>query len=281
MVAAALLSLYVVWGSSYLAIRFALEGFPPLLMAGLRFLAAGGALYVFLRLRGAPPPRPPEWKGAAVIGIILLVGGTGGVTLSEKWVASGLASLAVAAVPLWAALFGLLAGQRLRRREMVGLALGFGGVIILNLEGDFRAHPQGFAILLLATLAWSFGSVWSRRWTMPPGLMSAAAQNLAAGLFIVPAGLLAGERFPGTLAWRPVLALAYLVLFGSIVGFSAYLFLLARVRPSVATSYAYVNPAVAVLLGLTVGGETVSATGLLAMVVIIAGVMLVLLGHRG
>ncbi len=274
-VLAALAAVYVVWGSTYLAIRFALEGFPPFLMAGVRFLIAGTALFVWLRLRGAAAPTGKQWGGAALVGGLLLLGGNGGVVLAEQWVASGLTALGVATVALWSALFAGLWGQWPRRLEWVGLAVGFAGVALLNLEGNLRASPAGAAALLVATTSWALGSMWSRHLELPRGFMAAAAEMLAGGVLLVAAGLLTGEKLvqpPGPRAW---LALAYLVVFGSWIGFSAYIFLLRRVRPAVATSYAYVNPVVAMLLGVTLAGERITAVEWLALPVILGGVALV------
>ncbi len=276
---AALLAVYVVWGSTYLAIRFALEGLPPLLMAGARFLVAGGVMFAVLWLRGAPTPTAGQWRNASLVGGLLLLGGNGGVVVAEQWVASGLAALGVATVALWSALFAGVWGQWPRRVEWLGLAVGFAGVALLNLDGNLRASPAGAVALLVATVSWAFGSMWSRHLDLPSGLMAPAAQMLAGGTLLVVAGGLTGEAVPHAIALRPLLALAYLVVFGSWVGFSAYLYLLRRVRPAVATSYAYVNPAVAMILGVAFAGERITPTEWLAMPVILAGVALVVVAH--
>jgi drug/metabolite transporter (DMT)-like permease len=275
LVVVALLAVYVVWGSTYLAIRVALEGFPPFLMAGLRFLVAGGVLYLVLRLRGAPAPGRTQWGGATVVGGLLLLGGNGGVVVAEQWVASGLAALGVATVALWSAIFSGLWGQWPRRLEWVGLAVGFGGVALLNLEGNLRASPAGAIALLVATVSWAFGSMWSRHLDLPAGLMASAAEMLAGGSLLLVTSVVVGEKVPRALGARPLLALAYLVVFGSWVGFSAYIYLLRRVRPTVATSYAYVNPVIAMALGVAFAGEHITPTEWVAMPVILAGVALV------
>jgi drug/metabolite transporter (DMT)-like permease len=279
LVVVSLLAVYVVWGSTYLAIRVALEGFPPFLMAALRFLLAGGVLYVVLRLRGAPAPRRRQWGGAALVGGLLLLGGNGGVVMAEQWVASGLAALGVATVALWSAIFAGLWGQWPRRLEWVGLAVGFAGVALLNLEGNLRASPAGAIALLVATTSWALGSMWSRHLDLPSGLMASAAQMLTGGGLLLLASVLVGERVPRAVPARPVLALAYLVVFGSWVGFSAYLYLLRRVRPAVATSYAYVNPAIAMALGVAFAGERITLSEWVAMPVILGGVALVMVAH--
>ncbi|MGE5234832.1 MAG: drug/metabolite exporter YedA [Acidobacteriota bacterium] len=275
----ALLAVYLVWGSTYLAIRIALEGFPPFLMAGGRFVVAGALLFVFTKWRGSPAPTPTQWGSSALVGALLLVGGNGGVVFAEQTVASGLTALAVATVALWTALFAGLWGQWPGRLEWVGLAVGFGGIILLNLEGSLRASPAGAAALLVATVSWAFGSVWSRRLTLPAGLMAPAAEMLAGGVLLIAIGWLAGESLPERPGARAVVAVAYLIVFGSLIGFSAYVFLLTRVRPTVATSYAYVNPVIAVGLGVAFAGETITPTEWLAMPVVLAGVVLVILAR--
>jgi len=275
----ALLAVYVVWASTYLAIRVALEGFPPFLMAGLRFVVAGGVLYLVLRLRRVPAPRRPQWGSAAVVGGLLLLGGNGGVVMAERWVASGLTALGVATVALWSAIFAGLWGQWPRRLEWVGLAVGFAGVMLLNLEGNLRASPAGAVALLVATMSWALGSMWSRHLDLPAGLMAPAAEMLAGGGLLLVASVLVGENVPRAVSVRPLVAVSYLIVFGSWIGFSAYLYLLRRVRPAVATSYAYVNPVIAMALGVALAGERVTLTEWAAMPVILGGVALVVVAH--
>jgi drug/metabolite transporter (DMT)-like permease len=279
LVVLSLLAVYVVWGSTYLAIRVALEGFPPFLMASVRFLLAGGVLYLVLRLRGVPGPGRRQWGSAALVGGLLLLGGNGGVVLAEQWVASGLAALGVATVALWSAIFAGFWGQWPRRLEWFGLAVGFAGVALLNVEGNLRASPAGAVALLVATTSWALGSMWSRHLDLPPGLMASAAQMLAGGVLLLLASVVVGERVPRAVPARPLLALAYLVVFGSWVGFTAYLYLLRRVRPAVATSYAYVNPVIAMALGVAFAGERITLSEWVAMPVILGGVALVMVAH--
>jgi drug/metabolite transporter (DMT)-like permease len=271
-VMAALFSLYIIWGSTYLGIRYALEGFPPFLLGGIRFVIAGGALYTVLRLRGAAAPRREQWIGAGIVGLLLIVGGNGGVTFAEQSVASGLAALGVASTPLWIVLFAGLWGNWPARREWLGLLLGFGGVVLLNLEGDLRANPWGAAALLLATLAWSFGSIWSRHLRLPDGLMASAAQMLIGGVVMLLISLGAGERIVAMPSARALGALVYLITFGSLIAYSAYGYVFARLRPALAASYAYVNPLVAVGLGVGLAGEQIGVRGVVAMLVILASV---------
>jgi drug/metabolite transporter (DMT)-like permease len=276
----ALLAVYLIWGSTYLAIRFAIESIPPFLMLATRFLIAGGVLYLFLRLRGAPAPGWKQWAGSAAMGTLLLAGGLGVAAFAEQWVASGLVALAAAAVPLWTALFAGLWGQWPARREWIGLAIGFLGVGLLNLEGGVRASPLGAVLLLIAPISWAFGSVWSRRLPLPSGLMSSATEMLTGGAVLLVLGLALGERVTAQPTGQSWLALGYLVIFGSLVAFSAYGYLLRSVRPALATSYAYVNPVVAIALGVGLDSERITWIGGLAMLVILAGVMLVALRRQ-
>lgn len=278
-IALALLAVYVIWGSTYLGIKVALEGFPPFLMAGVRFFIAGGGLFLFLLLRGAPLPNRRQWGGAALVGCLLLVGGNGSVTFAEQWVESGLAAVWIATTPIWVALFSGFLGRWPNRLEWLGLALGVVGVGLLNLEGNFAANPIGVLALTIATASWAFGSVWSRKLQLPAGMMSSAAEMLVGGVVLLLLSFSTGERLVAMPGARPLLALAYLIIFGSIVAFSAYLYLLKKVRPALATSYAYINPVVAVGLGVGLVGETISSVGLVAMLIILAAVGLVALAR--
>ena len=274
-----LFMLYIVWGSTYLAMRFALESFSPFLMAGIRFVIAGTILYTFLRMRGVAAPTRPQILGSTIIGILLLAGGNGGVSFAEQWVSSGLAAVGIAAVPLWSALFIGLMGRWPKRIEWVGLGLGFIGVIFLNLENGVWANPIGGIALLLAPMCWALGSALSSRVSLPPGLMASATQMLIGGTFLLVLGLLLGERIHSVPTANAVWAMLFLIFFGSLIAFSAYGYLLRNVRPALATSYAYVNPAVAVGLGVLFAGEHITLIGVLAMVVILVGVGLVSLGR--
>ncbi len=274
-----LFALYIIWGSTYLGMRFALVSFPPFLMAGIRFVVAGSLLYTFLRVRGAVAPTRPQLIGSAIIGILLLAGGNGGVSFAEQWVSSGLAAVGTAAVPLWAALFIGLMGRWPKRIEWVGLGLGFVGVLFLNFENGVWANPIGAIALLLAPMCWALGSALSSRVSLPPGLMASATQMIIGGVFLLLFGLLLGERIHSVPTIPAIEAMLFLIFFGSLIAFSAYGYLLRTVRPALATSYAYVNPAVAVGLGVLFAGEHISLIGVLAMVVILVGVGLVSLGR--
>lgn len=275
-----MLALYLIWGSTYLAISVALRGFPPFLMGAIRFLIAGGIMFIFLRLRGTPMPTRKQWLGMAAIGALLLAGGNGGVTFAEQWVTSSLAAVWIATMPLWAALFAGLWGRWPTRLEWLGLGLGLAGVGLLNLEGNLQANPIGAIALLISTICWGFGSVWSQRLQLPSGLMSSAGEMLAGGALLLIVSLASGEKMAGPPPAEAIWALLYLVVFGSIVAFSAYLYLLKRVRPALATSYAYINPMVAVALGVGLAGEHISPVGLVAMLIIVGAVGLVALGRE-
>ena len=273
-VALALAAVYLIWGSTYLAIRFALEGgFPPFLLGGIRFLIAGGMMYGFLRWRGMPAPTRPQWRNAAMMGVFLLVLGNGMVNLAEKSVSSGMAAVSVASAPLWMGVFAAMRGQKPTRMEWVGLGIGFVGVLWLNAGSSLTATPVGLVALLVAALAWSFGSIWSRGRDLPSPFMASAAQMLCGGVAMCIVGAVSGERFHSTPDAHAIGAFCYLIVFGSIVGFSAYIWLLHHVRPALAGSYAYVNPAIAVALGAWLAGERFGTHELVAMGVILLGVV--------
>jgi len=275
----ALASVYLVWGSTYLAIRFGLEGYPPFLMGSLRFIAAGLAFFAFLRWRGHAAPTRAQWRNAAFMGLFMMLLGNGLVNVAEQSVSSGLAAVAVASMPLWAGLFGVLRGQPSQPRRMAGPGVGFAGVVWLNIHGEMRASVTGMVALLLAPVAWAFGSVWSRGRDLPAPFMSTAAQMLCGGAAMGVVGLAMGERITTVPPLSATLAVGYLAAFGSIVGFSAYVWLLHHLRPALATSYAYVNPPIAVLLGALLLDERVGAHAVGAMAVILAGVLTITLAR--
>ncbi len=248
-IAVALGTIYLIWGSSFLGIRIAIEDFPPFLMSGLRYLFAGGVLYVFVLLRGEQSPNLREWLAATWIGIFLILVANGALVFAEQWVTSGLAAMGFATAPLWAVLFAAFWERWPTRPEWLGLGLGFLGVMLLNLETDLAASPLGCLLLILSAIGWAFGSVISRRTPVPVGLMGTAAVMLTGGLLLTLLGLVAGERLTHVPALPSSLAFVYLAIFSSLVGFSAYSFLLRHTRPAVFTSHAYTNPVVAVALG--------------------------------
>ncbi len=271
---AALAAIYLIWGSTFLAIRVGLEGFPPILLAGVRFTLAGSALFVALRARGDRLPQAREWRSSLLIGA-LLCGANALLVVAEQAVSSGLAAVAIGSVPLWAAVFAGLFGRWPVRREWVGLAIGFGSVVLLNAGADLRASPLVALALLGSAVAWALGSIWSRRLRLPHGLMSAAAQMLCGGALLLLLALLRGERLADVPSPRAFGAVLYLAALGSIVGYSAYAFLLRSVRPSLATSYAYVNPPIAVALGALLAGERVGTATLGALALVLTGVFVI------
>ncbi|QZP33712.1 drug/metabolite exporter YedA [Pseudomonas sp. DR48] len=273
---AAFFALYVIWGSTYLVIRIGVEYWPPLLLAGIRFVLAGTLMYAFLRWRGAPAPTWAQWKAAGIIGILLLACGNGGVSVAEHMgVASGVAALAVATVPLFTLLCGYFWGARNTRLEWAGIVLGLIGIAMLNLGSNLQSSPLGALLLVFAAASWAFGSVWSKHLPLPQGAMASAVEMLVGGVVLLIGSALSGEQLQAMPPIEGWAALAYLTFFGSIIAFNAYMYLLKNVRPAAATSYAYVNPAVAVLLGIVFVGETIGIEEGLAMLVIISAVVLI------
>lgn len=273
----ALIGVYLIWGSTYLAIRIGVADYPPFLMAAIRFPIAGGLMYAFLRWRGVPAPTRRQWFNCLITSVFLLGLGNGLVCYAEQTVPSGIAAVAVASVGLFMAIFAGLYGQWPNRLEWLGLIIGFAGVIVLNLGSGLRASPLGAIALVLAAAGWAFGSIWSRRRDMPAPAMGAAAQMICGGIPLGLMALAAGERFTHVPSVHATLALVYLIVAGSIVGFTAYIYLLHNVRPVLATSYAYVNPPVAVLVGVALGGETVHRLDIVGTAIILAGVVAITL----
>lgn len=289
-VAIAFAAIYLVWGSTYLAIRYAVETLPPFLMAGTRFLVAGSALYAWARLRGADVPRRMEWRGATIIGALLLLGGNGGVVWAEMRISSGLAALLVATVPLWMVLIEWWGGgARPTRRVVTGLVVGFAGLGLLigpsDLLGGGSVDVAGTAAVLVGSLCWAAGSVASRSVVLPASpTLGTGMEMLAGGALLLAAGTIVGEwgrLEPSAVSRESLLGLAYLITAGSWVGFTAYVWLLRHVEISRVATYAYVNPVVAVLLGWAIAGEALTARMLAATVVIVAGVGVITSGRRG
>lgn len=280
-VASAFAIVYVVWGSTYLAIRVGVAELPPALFAGARFLAAGALLLGYARWSGqAWPTGAREWRTIAIVAVLLLVTANGLVVWGEQWVASNQAALIVATTALWIAGLGALGprGEPLSRRAVAGLAIGLAGVVVLLDPPTAYGRDLflGQLAILAASVSWASGSIYARqvRPRTPP-LMSAAWQSLIAGVILIALGLLHGEapRWQWTLA--SAVALAYLIVFGSCLAYAAYVWLLHEVTPAALGTYAYVNPAVAVVLGWWLLGEHLDARQLLGMAVILAGVVLV------
>lgn len=273
----AVLILWVVWGSTYLAIQIAVNDLPPYLMLAVRFLLAGGLMWLYARITKQQVGTPRQWLGSGLVGVLLLVGGMGSLALAQSYGApTGMAAVMIAAMPLWLTLFLALQGERTRRSDWLAMAVGMAGVVILSFEGDLRGNPWASALLIVSPLSWALGSSLTRKLPQVPGVMGSAVQMLAAGLVFVPFGFLRGETLSGTPSVTALLALLYLVVFGSIIGFTAYVHLLnKRVRPALMTSYTYVNPVVAIVLGMVFLNERVSTLGLVGMAVVVLSVLLV------
>ena len=276
-VAFALGSVYVLWGSTYLGIRFALHGYPPFLLGAIRMFLAGAIMYAVLRWRGTPSPTRRQWRTLWLLSIWMVLLSNGLVNLAETQVDSGLAAIAVASMPLFAGVFAMLRGRHPSKIEWIGLTIGFLGVIWLNAGGKLSASTLGLVCLIVAPVAWAWGSIWSRDQDLPSPFMAAAAQMLTGSVWMLGAAVLSGERITAMPSLSATAALLYLVVAGSIFGFTAYIWLLHHVRPALATSYAYVNPPIAVLFGALLAGERFSAHDLGAMAVILVGVGIITL----
>jgi drug/metabolite transporter (DMT)-like permease len=280
-IAAALFCTYFIWGSTYLALRFGIESFPPFLLVGVRFTVAGVILYAVMRYLGAPNPTQKQWLGASVVGILLPVFGNGTVTYVQQTVSSSMAALAISTAPIWMAIFSSLYGHKINAREWLGIAVGFVGIALLNLGGTFNGgNGHGDLVsaflLIFAAASWSLGSVLGKHIAMPPGLMGAACQMLTGGLVMLAVSAMYGDTWPAQISAKSWGALVFLVLLGSLVAYSAYMYLLKTVRPLVASSNTFVNPVVAFAVGIWFAGETVTAIEYGALAVILVGVFLVL-----
>ena len=288
LIAAALAAVYLIWGSTYLAIRFALVSFPPFFQMGSRFIVAGALLMMFLKLRSAKLPTPTEesnspppqaqtwyWRNALIIGTLMLGGGMGLLGVAAQTIGSGLIATFIAIVPMMVALLGLAFGKRPSRLEIVGMLIGFGGVIFLLQGKSFNASTVGLLAMFGATLSWSVGSVLqTTKLPLAPGAVGFASEMLCGGAVLLLLSLALGESVSMPLNARALLAWGYLVVFGSLIAFSAYLFLLANVSAALATSYAFVNPVIALFLGVWLGGEVVQKNEWLACAVILFGVLM-------
>lgn len=284
-VGVALLSVYVFWGGTYVGMKLAIETMPPFLMAGVRFFTAGVVLYVISRLSGAKRPAGREWRSSAIVGALLLLGGNGLVAWSEQRVSSSIASLIVAAVPVWMMLFGWFGrgGKRPNTGIIAGIVLGLLGIAVLvfqpGKESGTATDMIGIITLLAASLSWAAGSMYSRSAVMPASpLMSTAAQMLTGGTLLMIFSYFTGDWSKldvPSISLRSYTALGYLIVFGSIVGYTAYIWLLKNADPTLVSTYAFVNPVVAVFLGWLLAGEQLTVNTLAAAVIIIASVVLV------
>lgn len=287
-------ALYLIWGSTYLGILFAIRSIPPFLMAGARFFLAGVIMYAAARWQGAPRPSAATWKSALIVGACLLLGGNGAVTVSEKWVPTGLAAVLVATVPIYIALIGWITGTASRPTPIVWLGLigGFAGVGML-VQPAFTFSPAdppnnhlalGMSILLVGSLMWSAGSLYSRSAKNSPSpFLAAGQQMLCGGALLFLFGIVLGEQRGFDLhqvTWLSSAAFVYLVAIGALVGFPAYIFLLRHCEPSKVATYAYANPIVAVLLGTLFAGETLTLRTFIGAILIVGSVALVITAEQ-
>jgi drug/metabolite transporter (DMT)-like permease len=276
LIVSALACTYLIWGSTYLAIKYAIESFPPFIMVGVRFTVAGSLLYVILRGLGHAAPTLLQWRGAALVGLLLPVLGNGTVSQVQLHVSSSVAALAIATAPIWMAIFSSLWGHKISRREWLGIAIGLVGILLLNTRGSLQGDWLSAFLLMFAAASWSLGSVWSKHMSMAAGLMGAASQMLCGGLIALLFSAAFGEQWPADITPRSWAAIVFLIVLGSMVAFSAYHWLLHHVRPLVASSNTFVNPVVAFVVGVSFAGEQIHAMEYIALAVILAGVFLVL-----
>jgi drug/metabolite transporter (DMT)-like permease len=281
MIICCLAATWLIWGSTYLVIRFALVGFPPFFMMATRFLCAGGLLMLWQLLRGAAFPSARQWLNALVVGALMLGGGMGGTAFAEETIASGLVVAFIAVVPLVLVVINLIFGVRPPRGEVLAVSVGLVGVLMLTQGAGMHGSPVGLIAISLACTAWSLGSVLSQRgFPLAAGATGFASEWLAGGAALLAMSALRGEPWHWPTQMGPWLAWVYLTTFGSLIAFSAYMVLLARTSTSVAASYALVNPVVALCLGVTLGREQVSAWEWLAAAVVMVGVALLLASRR-
>jgi drug/metabolite transporter (DMT)-like permease len=267
-----LFAVYIVWGTTYFAIKVAIEGFAPFFLVGTRFVVAGVMLLGWQALRGAPAPTAKQWGGAALVGLLLLVVGNGGVSVAEHWVSSGATVALISVMPLATVLWSGAFGQWPRRAEWSAIALGGAGVAVMLLGRDLQGSILGTLLILFATASWSLGTVLSRRLDIPHGPTGFGAEMLTAGLMGLVVSAALGEHWSIPHAPQVWWAWGYLVVFGSLIAFSAYRFVVERVSPSLAATYAYVNPPVALVVGWWLGNETFSANVLLGLPVVLVAV---------
>jgi len=272
----ALFCTYFIWGSTYLAIRFGIESFPPFLMGGIRFTVAGAVLFVVMRYLGAAMPSGREWLGAGVVGLLLPALGNGTVCYVQQTISSSVAALSIATAPIWMAIFSSIWGHKITLKEWLGIAIGLVGIVLLNLGGSFEGDFTSAFLLIFAAASWSFGSVWGKHLAMPAGLMGAACQMFVGGLALLLVSAYADESWPRHVSPKSWGALVFLIVLGSLIAYSAYQYLLKTVRPLVASSNTFVNPIVAFAVGIWWAGEHVTTVEIAALGVILVGVFLVL-----
>jgi drug/metabolite transporter (DMT)-like permease len=274
LIGACLLVVYIVWGTTYFAIKVAIQGMAPFFLVGTRFFIAGVVLLGWQALRGKPMPTAKQWRGAALVGFLLLVVGNGGVSVAEHWVSSGATVALISIIPLATALWSGAFGEWPRRSEWFAIALGAVGAAIMLLGRDLQGSMLGTLIILFSAASWSLGTVLSRKVDIPHGPTGFGAEMLTAGLMGLAVSAALGEHWGIPRAPHVWWALGYLVVFGSLIGFSAYRFVVERVSPSLAATYAYVNPPVALIVGWWLGSETFSENVLVGLPVVLGAVAL-------
>ncbi len=271
---------WLVWGSTYLVIRFALVGFAPYFLMATRFVTAGGLLLLWQLARGTSMPSVREWRNAVLVGTLMLGGGMGGVAYAEQTIASGLVVVFIAVVPLLLVAINLAFGVHPQRSELLAVLVGVGGVVMLTRGQGLHSSPAGLITIMVGTTGWALGSVLAQRgFALAPGATGFASEMLAGGLVLLLISGLRGESWHWPTQTSVWVAWLYLVVFGSLIAFSAYMLLLARTSTSLAASYSLVNPLVALLLGVTVGGEVVSSWEWLSCFVVMIGVVLLFAGR--
>ena len=269
-----LMAVYVVWGTTYFAIKVAIEGMAPFFLVGTRFVVAGSLLIGWQTLRGGSAPTAKQWRGAALVGLLLLVIGNGGVAVAEHWVSSGATVALISIMPFATALWSGAFGQWPRRSEWIAIALGAAGAAVMLMGRDLQTSAIGTMIILFGTASWSLGTVLSRRLDIPPGPMGFGAEMLTAGVIALALSAALGEHWALPHTPRVWWAWSYLVVFGSLIAFSAYRFVVERASPSLAATYAYVNPPVALAVGWWLGKEAFSANVLLGLPIVLGAVAL-------
>ena len=282
---AAFISIYIIWGSTYLAIRYAVETLPPFLMAGTRFLVSGILLYIWARSRGAAKPTRIHWRNATIAGAFLLLGGNGAVVWAEQSVPSGLTALLVSILPFWLVIIEWIRppGKRPNAAVILGLVLGFVGIVVLvgpgNVGGQGDVRPLGALVLIFGSLSWAIGSFWSRDAELPDsGLLTTGIEMLAGGALLFVAAAVTGEFtnfHVRDVSRASGVGLLYLITFGSLIGFTSYIWLLDKVSAARLGTYAYVNPVVAVVLGWAIAGERLSVRTAVAAAIVICAVIII------
>jgi drug/metabolite transporter (DMT)-like permease len=276
---ASLAAVYVIWSSTYLAMKIAMHDLPPLLMASMRFASAGMVLLFVAIRRGVALPTARDWLSVAPVGTLLFVGGNGFIAIAQGTIPSGATAVVAAMMPLWMGVLAAVSGEKPTQREWLALVIGFGGILVLMGGPSLAGDPLHITLLLIAPAAWALGSIIARRLNTPATkdvFMLSAMEMITGGIALFVIGALRGEGIPHSVSAQSWISLAYLWLFGSLIAFTAYSWLLRNTRPVVATSYAYVNPSLAVILGASLDGEPLGATTIIANQLMVVAIYLAL-----